>query len=110
MANYELPTYDQAYDALCITGDPFTGLEDCSKETSLTYQHHSKGERSVAIDPRALSGCDVVFADESLTDLLYEHGAREVAPLDEAIDAMDGYLSSNTTELVWGVSGFATGG
>jgi hypothetical protein len=111
MAKYELPTPDQAYDALCRDGDFFAGYEDVSVETPLTYEHPRKGTRNIHIDPRALSACTVVYANgEALTDALYEHGAQEVAPADEAIGAIDGYLSDDPQEMIWGVSGFASAG
>lgn len=111
MATYhETPTYEQARHALDETGDPFTGLQDQSVQVPLTYQHHRHGERNVEVDPRALSSCDVVYADETMTDILYEHGAREVAPLEEAVEVIDGFLTNDPQELIWSVSGFATAG
>lgn len=101
------PQLTDEYQRLCDQGQQF--LEQQSVVLESTYIHPQKGERSVCIDPQTLAQQGAIYVGNAqLSDQMRQHNLNTTS-WQTAADLLSEQLHSEDT-LVWGFSGYATGG
>ncbi|HEU5122166.1 MAG TPA: hypothetical protein VFT59_04940 [Candidatus Saccharimonadales bacterium] len=101
-----LPSFLQAYDRLCATGEQFPDAEHYTVDTGLTFEHHS-GPRPILIDQRALRASGVVYTnDYHLWSALHQHGVYTDASVN-LLNTLQTHFE-DMSSLIWGLSGYAS--
>jgi len=107
VAGNNLPSWQQAFGSLCARGEQFSdSARRLSHLEGVTYLHPEYGNQPVTIDRYALSATSRVYTDTSLGDVFWQHSVPTL-PYADVIQAVEAYQRNG---LVWGFSGFATGG
>lgn len=98
----------KTYQQLCETGKPLPGLNPrVSSLPNLSYIHSDGSTRRVFIENEALGAVGCVHAGEDVRAALSGKHIH-AAPLEDAVDLIDRRFQEDN--LIWGVSGFASGG
>ncbi len=104
-----LPAVAVAYSRLRQWGNPFPDADRyVSRLSNATYTHPKRGVQPVMVDGRVVPVVDRIYCgDMRLAIALGLHGGR-TAPMERLLDVVIPILKSD--ELIWGFSGYATGG
>lgn len=104
------PDLQAAYDSLCYQGQQFLESHHITQLECLTFEHPKKGTVPIEIDADVLAMQGMVYAaDPTLRAALDEYGI-DAHELESANSPLSGYLNLENEPLVWGFSGYATGG
>ncbi len=107
MPQQDLPDLTRAYELLCTRGMYIPkGARQIEPLTGVEYRHPTKGRRPVTADIRMLSQSSRLYAEVALHESLGSHGLAVRAVGDVLSLLKERYDQG----LVWGFSGFATGG
>jgi hypothetical protein len=104
------PGIRPVYDALCQEGQPFPDERPLVPHSDLTFRHPKKGEQPIMIDRQMVAAQGTLYAaDRAVQSALADQGIK-VKGKNAAIDLLDRHLDRRVPKLVWGFSGYATGG
>ncbi len=107
MAGDNWASWQQMFVSLCTRGEQFPdSLRRVSLLEGVSYPHPEYGNQPVAIDHYALSTTSRIYTDSSLSDAFWEYNMPTL-PVTDVIQVVEAYHQNG---LVWGFSGFATGG
>lgn len=102
------PDLQAAYDLLCYQGEQFAEPHTIENLEDVTFVHPVDGVLSVAADMDALAQQGMIYSsNQRLRDVLSEHDII-TEEWTQATDLLVGHLGDEG--LVWGFSGYATGG
>ncbi len=100
---------ETAYESLCSQGQQFSEPHDTVQLEGLTFEHPRKGIVPIRIDAGVLAMQGTIYADPTLQAAL--HGRHiAVQSLEDASNFLAQHLGPGNEKLVWGFSGYATGG
>jgi|GEM_PF-1739939 len=99
-----------AFEQLCHQGLQFTEVHETTRLEGLYYSHPIKGERPIAIDREILARQGALYVgDPALRGALQEQGIVSKT-WEDATALLGRHLAPENDALVWGFSGYATGG
>jgi len=104
------PDLQNAYNSLCYQGEQFPEPHQLIQLDGPTFIDPNRGEVPIKIDGEVLAAQGTLYVGDSLLrQSLEEHGVR-AETWQEATSFLDHHLDPSAEELVWGFSGYATGG
>jgi hypothetical protein len=104
------PDLQPAYDLLCSQGQQFPEPHETIQLNGLYFTHPRKGEHPINIDREVLAMQGALYVgDPALRSALREQEI-ETKIWEDALTLLGSHLGSENDSLVWGFSGYATGG
>lgn len=99
-----------SYDSLCFQGEQFTEPHETIQLEGLTFAHLKKGDVPIKIDREVLASQGTLYVgDPALRYALHGYGI-EADGHENAMLFLASHLDDKAEKLVWGFSGYATGG
>jgi len=99
-----------AYDSLCYQGEQFVEPHETTQLEGLTFAHPKKGDVPIKIDKEVLASQGTLYVGDSA--LRHALHARDIEAdgYENAMYLLSSHLDAKAEKLVWGFSGYATGG
>jgi hypothetical protein len=104
------PDLREAYNSLCYQGEQFVDPHEIIQLEGLTFAHPKKGDVPIKIDTEILAAQGTLYVgDPALRYTLQGYGI-ETDGHENAMYFLASHLDTKAEKLVWGFSGYATGG
>lgn len=104
------PDLQPAFDLICYQGQQFAAPQETTQLDGLYFTHPTKGERPITIDKQVLARQGALYIGDPALRSALEEQEIETKTWEDALALLDCHMDEENDSLVWGFSGYATGG